>query len=487
MDATTLVAGLPTGLFINGTWRESASGQRFDVINPATGGVLTSVADATPDDGMAALDAAVAAQDDWAATSPRVRAELLRKGFDAVMARADEFALLMCLEMGKALPEARGEVAYGAEFLRWFSEQACQVRGGYSPAPEGPQRMLITTRPVGPALLVTPWNFPLAMATRKAGPALAAGCTVVIKPAALTPLTTLLFTDLMAEAGMPPGVLNVIPTTSAGAVTGPLIADPRLRKLSFTGSTEVGRLLLASAAPNVLRTSMELGGNAPFVVFPDANLDAAVEGAMIAKFRNIGQACTSANRFIVHESLADEFATLLAAKAERLVVGPGYEPGVDLGPVINEAARTHIAALVDDAVRDGARILTGGIVPEGPGYFYPPTVLADVKPSSRVMREEIFGPLAPITTFSSEDEAVALANGTEFGLMAYYFTTDVSRALRMTERIESGMIAINSGVISTPAAPFGGRKQSGLGREGGAEGMHEYLEMVYVGIGGLTG
>ncbi|MDO5671893.1 MAG: NAD-dependent succinate-semialdehyde dehydrogenase [Actinomycetaceae bacterium] len=484
-DINELVRSLPTGLFIDGQWREATGGGRFDVINPATGQTLTTVADATPEDGMAALDAAHRAQDSWAATPPRQRAELLRKGFEAVMARADDFALLMSLEMGKALGEARGEVNYGAEFLRWFSEQACQLRGGYGKAPDGVNRILVTKRPVGPSLLITPWNFPLAMATRKVAPAMAAGCTVVVKPAALTPLTTLLFAQVMAEVGVPAGVINVIPTTTAGKVTGPLMEDRRLRKLSFTGSTEVGRNLLAAASTNVLRTSMELGGNAPFVVFEDADITTAVNGAMAAKFRNIGQACTAANRFIVHKDIAEDFAKALSEKTSAQKVGPGYEAGIDIGPLVDENARTHVAGLVNDAVSDGAKIVTGGQAPAGDGYFYQPTVLMDVKATSRVMSEEIFGPVAAITTFTTEDEAVALANDSDFGLISYCFTQDFARMMRMAERLESGMIAANSGVISNPAAPFGGVKQSGLGREGGAEGIEEYLETVYVGIGGI--
>ncbi len=480
-----LLGSIPTGCFIDGQWREANSGARFDVENPATGEALVSVADATPEDGMAALDAAVAAQESWAATPPRQRAELLRAGFEAIHARADDFALLMTLEMGKSLAESKGEVAYGAEFLRWFAEQTCRLHGGYGAAPDGKQRILVMKRPVGPCLLITPWNFPLAMATRKAGPALAAGCAVVIKPAQGTPLTTLLFAQVMAEVGVPAGVINVVPTTSAGAVTGPLLADSRLRKMSFTGSTEVGRKLLAAAAPNILRTSMELGGNAPFVVFADADIDAAVDGAMAAKFRNIGQACTAANRFIVHEDIAAEFTAALAAKAAAQQVGPGYEPGVTLGPLINDDALQHVTELVADAQQRGANVATGGAAMTGKGYFFPPTVLGGVDPQARVMREEIFGPVAAITTFKTEEEAVALANDCDFGLISYCFTSDVARSVRMMERIESGMIAINSGVISNPAAPFGGVKQSGLGREGGDEGIEEYLETVYVGIGGL--
>lgn len=480
-----LISRIPNGCFINGGWRDSATGDRFAVIDPASERTIVEVADASPQDGMDALDAAVAAQEEWADTSPRTRAELLKAGFDAIMTRSEDFALLMSLEMGKSLSEARGEVSYGAEFLRWFSEQACRVRGGYAPNPQGQHRILVTHRPVGPCLLITPWNFPLAMTTRKVGPALAAGCTVVVKPAALTPLTTLLFAQVMSEVGVPDGVINVVPTTAASAVTGPLIADSRLRKLSFTGSTEVGRALLKTAAPNVLRTSMELGGNAPFVVFEDADLDQAVSGAMMAKFRNIGQACTAANRFIVQESIADEFASRLSAQASSLRLGPGYIENNDLGPVINSDARERIAALVADALAKGAHLLSGGEIPSGSGFFYPPTVVTGVSPKARIMREEIFGPVAAVTTFADEEEAIRLANDSEFGLISYCFTSNFARMMRMIERLDSGMIAANSGMISTPAAPFGGVKHSGLGREGGAEGVEEYLETIYIGIGGL--
>lgn len=477
-----LIATLPTQLLIGGRWREASTGQRFGVDDPSTGEQLTTVADASPADGMAALDEAVAARDSWAATPPRVRGEALRRGFEAIQARAEDFALLMTLEMGKALPEARGEVAYGADFLRWFAEEAVRIAGRYQTSPDGNSRFLVLRKPVGPSLLITPWNFPLAMATRKAGPALAAGCTVVIKPAALTPLTTLLFAQVMTEAGVPEGVLNVIPTTSAAATTGPIIADPRLRKLSFTGSTEVGRTLLEQAAGQVLRTSMELGGNAAFLVFADADLEAAVEGAVAAKLRNIGEACTAANRFYVEESVADQFAARLAAKVAAKRVGRGVEPGVEIGPLIDQRSREKVDALVRDAVRRGAEVLTGGAPVDGPGYFYQPTVLTNVPTDSEIARTEIFGPVAPITTFRTEDEAVALANSSEFGLIAYAYTGDLARALRLPERIETGMLGLNSGVISNPAAPFGGVKQSGLGREGGVEGIDEYLETMYVGI-----
>ncbi len=480
---TQLPQSVPTGLYINGEWRAASNGATFAVENPATGEVLAQVADATPEDGMAALDAAAAVQEEWARTAPRVRGELLRAGFEAVTSRAEEFAAVMTLEMGKPLAESRGEVAYGAEFLRWFSEEAVRIYGRYSAAPDGVNRLLVSKRPVGPSLLITPWNFPLAMATRKVAPAMAAGCTVVVKPAALTPLTTLLFAKVMEEAGVPAGVINIIPTTHSGATTGPLFNDPRLRKVSFTGSTEVGRVLLKQAAEGVLRTSMELGGNAPFLVFGDADLDAAVDGAYNAKLRNGGQACTAANRIYVHSSIAEPFAEKLAARVASIKVGPGIEDGTQLGPVIDDDALERIGGLVSDAVAGGGTVLTGGSRMDRAGYFFEPTVLVNVARDARVLTEEIFGPVVPIATFDSEDEAVALANGSEYGLISYVFTKDLKRALRMSERIETGMLAVNSGVISNPAAPFGGVKQSGLGREGGEEGIEEYLETVYVGIG----
>ncbi|MFZ1913034.1 MAG: NAD-dependent succinate-semialdehyde dehydrogenase [Propionicimonas sp.] len=479
---TALPAGVPTDLFIDGRWRPGGGGRRFVVDDPATGAELAQVADATDADARAALDAAAGAAESWRRTAPRVRSELLRRGYEAIMARADDFALLMTLEMGKPLAEARGEVAYGAEFLRWFAEEAVRGYGRYSAAPDGGQRMLVTKRPVGPCLLITPWNFPLAMATRKSAPALAAGCTVVIKPAALTPLTTLLFAQVMQEVGLPDGVINVIPTSHSGPVTAPLFDDPRLRKLSFTGSTEVGRTLLRQAATGILRTSMELGGNAPFVVFDDADVEAAVTGAFNAKLRNGGQACTAANRFYVQAGIAEEFTTRLAERVAALRVGPGVEPDTQLGPVIDASARERIAGLVSEASAAGARVLTGGASLDRPGWFYQPTVLADVPTGARVMTEEIFGPVAPISTFATEDDAVALANGTPFGLISYVFTENLARSLRLSERIETGMLAVNAGVISNPAAPFGGVKHSGLGREGSVEGMEEFLETVYVGI-----
>lgn len=480
---TQLPNSVPTKLFIGGEWRDATGAGTFEVENPATATVLARVADATAEDGAAALDAASAAQESWARTAPRVRGEILRAGFEAITARAEEFAMVMTLEMGKPLAEARGEVAYGAEFLRWFAEESVRIYGRYSPAPDGVNRVLVTKRPVGPSLLITPWNFPLAMATRKAAPALAAGCTVVIKPAALTPLTTLLFAKVMEEVGVPAGVINVIPTSRSGATTGPLFNDPRLRKVSFTGSTEVGKVLLKQASENVLRTSMELGGNAPFVVFDDADIDAAVTGAYNAKLRNGGQACTAANRIYVQAGVAEEFAAKLSERVASMQVGPGVDAGTQLGPVIDAPSLKRIDEMVADALAFGGRVLAGGARLEREGYFYAPTVLADVPAHARVLTEEIFGPVAPISVFETEDEAVDLANNTEFGLISYVFTRDLARSLRMSERIETGMLAVNAGVISNPAAPFGGVKQSGLGREGSAEGIEEYLETVYVGIG----
>ena len=481
-DERAFVASLPTDLFLDGAWRPASTGDRFDVIDPATGEVLTTVADASVEDGDAALAAAHRAQESWGRTAPRERAEILRRAFEIVTARAEDFALAMTLEMGKPLAEARGEVAYGAEFLRWFSEEAPRISGRYSAAPDGRNRLLVVQRPVGPCLFITPWNFPLAMATRKIAPAIAAGCTMVLKPAALTPLTALLLTDVLREAGLPDGVLNVIPTTHAGAVTGPLVRDPRLRKLSFTGSTGVGQRLIADSAAQVLRVSMELGGNAPFLVFEDADLDAAVDGAVLAKMRNGGEACVAANRFLVHESVATEFTRRFAERIGAFVPARGTDPSSTVGPLVDAATRDKVAALVDGAVAQGARIAVGGSALPGPGYFYQPTVLVDVPADADILREEIFGPVAPILTFRDEEEAIRLANDTEFGLVCFAYTRDLDRGLRLAERLETGMLGLNAGVVSNPAAPFGGVKQSGLGREGGAEGIHEYLETVYVGI-----
>ena len=475
-----LLAKVPHQLFIGGDWVDSTSGRAIEVRDPATGSVIKTIADASVADGAAAMDAAAAAQAEWGRTAPRVRGEILRRAFDLLQERADDFALLMTLEMGKPLAEARGEVAYGGEFLRWFSEEAVRITGRYGPNPENTGRMIVTHLPVGPSFLITPWNFPLAMATRKIAPAIAAGCTSVIKPAELTPLTTLYFAKLLEDAGLPKGVVNVITTSTSREVSTPIIADPRLRKLSFTGSTGVGQNLMKQAADNVLRTSMELGGNAPFVVFEDADLDKAVDGAMIAKFRNIGQACTAANRFIVHESVADEFAKRVTERVKAMRVGRGTDDGITIGPLINEDAVAKADELVQDAVGRGATVVTGGARVAGDGSFYEPTVLTGVTVGSDILREEIFGPVLSITTFTDEADAVAKANDTEYGLVSYVFTKDLARGQRMIESLETGMMGLNVGVVSNAAAPFGGMKQSGVGREGGFEGIHEYLETKYV-------
>ena len=470
------------GLFIDGKWRDSSDGRTVDVEDPSTGQTLASVADATVADGAAALDAAVAAQADWAATAPRDRGEILRKAFVEITARAEEFALLMTLEMGKPLAEARGEVTYGAEFFRWFSEEAVRIGGGWSTAPNGATRLMTMKQPVGPTLMITPWNFPLAMGTRKIGPALAAGCTMVVKPAKQTPLTMLALVELLTDCGVPAGVVNVITTSRTGEVIEPIIRDSRLRKLTFTGSTPVGRKLVEQSAEQLLRVSMELGGNAPFLVFQDADVDAAVQGAMLAKMRNIGEACTAANRFLVHESVADEFSSKFAAKMAGLTVGRGTQEGVTVGPLIDATAQAAVAGLVEDAKAKGATVLCGGTTVGDKGYFYAPTILTGVTPDARMMRQEIFGPVAPIVTFATESEAIARANDTEYGLVAYAFTRDLSRTLRVSEALEFGMVGINQGIVSNPAAPFGGVKHSGFGREGGFEGIEEYLEVKYVGI-----
>ncbi len=474
-----LLASIPSGLFIGGEWTDATGARTFDVRDPATGAVIKTIADATPEDGMRALDAAVAAQDAWAATPPRTRSDILRRAFDLVQERKEDLALVMTLEMGKPLAEARGEVAYGGEFLRWFSEEAVRIAGRYGLNPEGTGRMVVSQRPVGPSFFITPWNFPLAMATRKIAPALAAGCTVVIKPPALTPLTTMLFTTILEEAGLPAGVVNVVNSSSSSALSAPIIADPRLRKLSFTGSTGVGRKLIAQAAEGVLGVSMELGGNAPFVVFDDADLDKAVEGALQAKFRNIGQACTAANRFIVHESVAEEFARRVGERVAAMRIGRGTEDGVQIGPLIDEDAVAKASELVSDAVERGARLVTGGSAIEGDGSFFQPTVITDVVAGSEILREEIFGPVLAIARFRDEDEAVRLANDTEYGLVSYVYTQDLARGHRMIDRLETGMMGLNVGVVSNAAAPFGGVKQSGVGREGGLEGIHEYLSTKY--------
>jgi succinate-semialdehyde dehydrogenase/glutarate-semialdehyde dehydrogenase len=476
---------VPTQLFIGGSWRDASGGGTFAVENPADGSTLVEVADGTVADGKAAIDAAVAAQPEWAKVPPRDRGEILRTAFETVTARADELATIMTLEMGKPLSESKAEITYGAEFLRWFSEEAVRVAGRYSVAPNGATRLLTLKQPVGPCLMITPWNFPLAMGTRKIGPAIAAGCTMVVKPAGLTPLTMLWLAKVMEESGVPEGVLNVVTTKSTGEVMEPIIRDPRLRKLTFTGSTEVGRSLVEQSAEGLLRVSMELGGNAPFLVFADADVDAAVEGAMLAKMRNIGEACTAANRFIVHADVAEEFSAKLAERMGALKVGNGLEDEVKVGPLVEKKQRDKVAELVDDAVGKGATVVTGGQVPDGPGWYYPPTVLTDVPLSAKVSTEEIFGPVAPVFTFTDDDDAIRMANDTEYGLVAYAFTRDYARAIKVYEGLETGMVGINQGIVSNPAAPFGGVKASGFGREGGAEGIEEYLETKYVGLGGL--
>ena len=480
-DENRVVAEVHPQLLIGGQWRDAEAGATFPVDDPSTGAVLVEVADASVADGKAALDAAVTVQAEWAATPPRDRGEILRRAFEAVNDHADDLALLMTLEMGKPLAEAKAEIAYGAEFFRWFAEEAVRICGRYSTAPNGATRLLTLKQPVGPCLMITPWNFPLAMGTRKIGPAVAAGCTMVVKPAGQTPLSMLRLADLLTEAGLPDGVVNVVTTSRTGEVMEPLIRDPRLRKLTFTGSTEVGRKLVEQSAEGLLRVSMELGGNAPFLVFEDADLDRAVDGAMLAKMRNVGEACTAANRFIVHESIADEFSRRLAARMSALTIGRGTDPGVDVGPLIDRTQRDKVAALVHDAVAKGAEVLCGGETPDN-DTFYPPTVLAGVSADAELATEEIFGPVAPIFTFAEEEDALQMANDTECGLVAYAFTQDAGRMIRVYEGLETGMVGINQGIVSNPAAPFGGVKASGFGREGGAEGIEEYLETKYVGI-----
>ena len=477
-----LVAGLPTKLLIGGRDADSAHRATFGVRNPATGETFIDVADATETDAVAALDAAAAAQQSWSATPARERSVILRRAWELVVGRGEELALLMSLEMGKPLAESRSEVAYGAEFLRWFSEEATRIHGRYTHAPAGNGRILVTKQAVGPVLAITPWNFPLAMGTRKIAPALAAGCTMIVKPAEDTPLTLMVLGRIFVEAGLPGGVLSVLPTSNAPAISGALMADARLRKVTFTGSTAVGKRLIAQSADLVLRTSMELGGNAPFIVFDDADIDDAVQGALAAKMRNGGQACTAANRILVANAVRAEFTTKLTEKISALAVGPGYEDGTRLGPLINERQLGAVAALVDDAVTHGATLLTGGHALGGAGYFYAPTVLTDIPSGARLLREEIFGPVAAITGFDTEDQAIASANDTEYGLAAYVYTRDVNRALRVSEALEAGLVGVNRGVVSDAAAPFGGLKQSGLGREGGHEGIEEYIETKYIAL-----
>ena len=475
-----ILDAVPTQLLIGGEWRDASGDGKLAVEDPATGETLVEVSDAQPDDALAALAAAADAQAEWAAHPPRERGEILRRAFEALTARADELALLMTLEMGKAVKESQAEIAYAAEFLRWFSEQAARIDGRFAVNANGQGRTLVMKQPVGPCLLITPWNFPMAMGTRKIGPAVAAGCTMVVKPASQTPLSMLMLARILEEAGLPPGVLNLVTTAHSGSTMEPLIRDSRTRKLSFTGSTEIGRKLMEQASDQLLRLSMELGGNAPFLIFEDADLDAAVEGAMLAKMRNVGEACTAANRFHVAEPVAEEFTKRLAERMGSLKVGRGTEEDVDVGPLIDDDQRSKVKELVEDAVGKGAKVLVGGSERDGAGYFFDPTVLGDVPEDARLLKEEIFGPVAPVAGFDSEEAAIAAANDTEFGLVAYVYTRDLKRAFRVVEGLETGMVGLNQGMVSNAAAPFGGVKQSGFGREGGYEGIEEYLETKYV-------
>jgi len=477
-----LLAGVPTDLWIGGEWRKASDQSRFDVIDPATESVITSVASASVDDAKAAIDAASAAFPGWAARKPRERGEILRKAYELIMAQAERLARLITLENGKALPDSRGEVAYAAEFFRWFAEEAVRNIGQVYNAPSSGARVVVQHKPAGVAVLVTPWNFPAAMATRKIGPALAAGCPCVLKPASETPLTMLALMPILQEAGVPAGVVNVIPSRRSGPVVSAMLHDRRVRVVSFTGSTEVGRKLLHEAADGVLKPAMELGGNAPFIVFDDADIDAAIEGAMIAKMRNMGEACTAANRFFVHDKVHDAFAEKLAARMGAMRMGNGLEEGVALGPLVNADTRNKVKTLVEDATAKGAKVLIGAKTPSGKGYFYPATVLTAVPDNAAMLREEIFGPVAAIQTFKSEDEAVQRANDTEYGLVAYVYTQDLSKGMRVSEKLDFGMIGLNRGLVSDPAAPFGGMKQSGLGREGAHEGLMEFLETQYVSV-----
>ena len=478
----TVVDKVNKQLFIGGEWRDGTGGATLEVLDPSTEEPIAEVADATTEDAMAALDAAVDTQKEWAASPPNDRAGILWKAFELMTARADELATLMTLEMGKPVAESKAEILYAADFFRWYSGEALRIDGNYKQFANGTSRVIVMQQPVGPALMITPWNFPMAMGTRKTGPAIAAGCTSVIKPAKQTPLSMLAMAQILEEAGLPGGVVNIITTSSSGDTTAPLIADGRLRKLSFTGSTEVGRKLIEASAKNVLKTSMELGGNAPFLIFDDADLDAAVDGAVLAKMRNIGEACTSANRFHVAEPVREEFERRLGERMGALKIGRGTEEDVKVGPLIDQPSREKVAELVQDALDKGASCVVGGEIPDGRGYFYPPTVLGGVTDDARVLHEEIFGPVAPVTTFESEEDAIARANDTEYGLVAYVFTRDLKRAIRVCEGLETGMVGLNQGMVSNAGAPFGGVKQSGIGREGGKEGMEEFLETKYVAV-----
>jgi len=479
-NANDLVANVATGLLIGGEWRNASDGATFDVVDPASEKVIATVASASVEDGLAAVAVAHRAGPEWSARPPRERGEILRKAFELLTAKKDDLAKLITLENGKALKDSLGEMAYAAEFFRWYAEEAVRNISEISMAPSGANRILVLQQPVGVSLLITPWNFPAAMGTRKIGPALAAGCSVILKPASETPLTALAIGEVLHEAGVPPGVVNVIPSNRSAEACRAILADERCRKLSFTGSTEVGRILLAEAAKTVVNCSMELGGNAPFLVFADADIDAAVEGALIAKMRNGGEACTAANRFFVETPVAEEFATKFAAAMSALTVGPGLDPDVDLGPMVNRAACADISALVDDAVSKGAKVVTGGRPQDGIGFFFAPTVLVDVPANANILKEEIFGPVAPVVTFEGADDAIAKANDTEYGLICYIYTGDLAKGLRVAERLESGMVGLNRGVVSDPAAPFGGVKQSGIGREGAHDGLLEFLEKKYI-------
>ncbi|MCU1475355.1 MAG: putative succinate-semialdehyde dehydrogenase [Subtercola sp.] len=473
---------VPTGLWIGGRERPAADASTFDVIDPATAQPVATVSSATVDDALLALDAAEQVAVGWRSTPPRVKSEILRTAFELMIERREALAALITLENGKALADARAEVTYAAEFFRWYAEEAVRLQGTLETAPGGANRILVIRQPVGVCLLITPWNFPAAMATRKIAPALAAGCTIILKPASETPLTALAMVAILEEAGLPAGVVNVIPSRRSGAVTSSLLADPRIRKISFTGSTEVGRVLLSEAAKTVVNVSMELGGNAPFLVLEKADVDAAVAGAMIAKLRNGGEACTAANRFYVHSSVADEFSSKFADAFRSLTVGAGLDESNQIGPLVNEEARQKVRGLVDGAIAQGAQAIVGGNPLDGEGYFYAPTVLMNVRPDSQILSEEIFGPVAPIVIFDHVDDAVRMANNTEFGLVAYVYTTDLAEGLRVSEAIEAGMIGLNRAIVSDPAASFGGVKQSGIGREGGHDGVLDYTESKYIAV-----
>jgi succinate-semialdehyde dehydrogenase / glutarate-semialdehyde dehydrogenase len=473
---------VPTQLFIGGKWIAASDASLIEVIDPSHGEVVAQVANSTVSDALDAVTAASDALPGWAATPPRERAEVLRRVFELMTARREDLARLISIENGKALPDARGEVAYAAEFFRWFSEEAVRINGSIQVAPSGANRIVVLRQPVGVCVLVTPWNFPAAMATRKIAPALAAGCAVVLKPATDTPLTALVLAALYEEAGVPSGVVNVIPSNRSGPVVSAMLHDPRVRKLSFTGSTEVGRMLLREASDAVVNCSMELGGNAPFLVFDDADLDAALDGAMVAKMRNAGEACTAANRFYVQRSVAHEFTSRLAATMGAMRLGSGLDEATQVGPLVNASTRDKVASLVDDAVGSGATLAVGGHVVDGPGFFYEPTVLTDVSRHAALLREEIFGPVAPIVIFDDEADAIAMANDTEYGLVAYVYTQDLARGLRVSEALETGMVGLNRGLVSDPAAPFGGVKQSGIGREGGHDGLLEFTESKYIAV-----